>query len=308
MRWNLFRSQRTSKAQRLSPYTRSHRPTLEALEDRRLPATFTWALSGSGDFNAAADWRDQNNNPGVPGPNDDVIVPQSSTPITITSSTSNTINSLLLNADATLTIASGTFTLADVGKNSFINTLVLDAGAALQASANNQANSGTVDIGGGTGAGVLVAGAGATINFTNGPHEFDVNAGSSFAGAGTVLVAGGFVRLNTNVSTPTNFEVESGTVEGPGTLTIPNNFTWKGGALDGDGTAVLPVGSTLNLVGTFPKFVTGGYVLNIAGTANWSGTGELDGSPGSTINNSGQFNVQSDAVSGSGGAGGRPDL
>jgi phage baseplate assembly protein gpV len=304
MRWNLFRSQRTNKAPRRPSDIRSHRPTLEALEDRRLPATFTWALSGSGDFNAAANWRDQNNNPGVPGANDDAVVPPSSTPITITSSSSNTVNSLLLNADATLTVAGGTFTVVDVGKNSFLNNLILDAGATLQASANSQANSGTLDIGGGTGAGALVVGAGAAINFTNNPNEFDVNAGSSFSGTGTVQVAGGLVRLNTNVTIPTSFAIQSGTVEGPGTVTIPGTFTWTGGSLDGHGTAVLPVGSTLNLVGTFPKFVTGGYVLNVAGTTNWSGTGELDGSPGSTINNSGQFNVQSDAVSGSGGAGG----
>jgi hypothetical protein len=280
----------------------SHRLTLEALEERRLPATFTWVLNGSGDFNTAANWHDQNNNPGVPGPNDDAVVNQ--TGINITSSTANTVNSIL--CSAALTIANGsTFTVADVSKNSFISTLTLSAGTTLQANAGNQAGTGTLFIGGGTGAGNLVATAGAIINFTNNPNQFDINAGTSLTGAGMFLIAGGLVKLNVDVNAPANFELENGTLEGPGTLTITNTFTWVGGSLDGAGTTLVPVGKTLNVTGDqFNKLVTGGHTLTIAGTANWTGSGELDGGPGSTINNSGTFNVQNDAVSGSGGTGG----
>lgn len=291
MSWNRFRSRRTSKLPSAPTRTRRSPLALEPLEDRRLPATFTWVQNAGGDFNNAANWRDENNNPGVPGANDDAVI--NTTGINVTSSTSNTVNSLLCGAQ--LTLLGGTFSIADAGKNSHINTLVQNAGTTLQA------NAGTLFVSGGSSSGTLVAASGAMITFGN--DQFSMNAGSSLTGAGLFFVGGGMLTLNVDENAPANFQVDGGAVNGPGILTITNTFTWSGGNLDGPSTTIVPVGTTLNITSFNFKYLTGGHVLNIAGTATWTGTGELDGSPGSTLNNSGIFNVQTDVVSGSGGAG-----
>lgn len=290
MMWNLFRSRRARTLRPAPAQARPYRLALEELEDRRLLSTFNWILNADGAFNNAANWRDAGNNPGVPGATDDAII--GITGINVTSSTSAAVNSLL--CSATLTVTSGPFSIANVGKNSSITTLFLNAGT-LQVNAN------TLFITAGTSAGSLVAAAGATMTFGN--NQFSMNAGSSLSGAGLFFVGGGTFTFNVNETAPTNFQVGGGTVNGPGILTIANTFTWTGGSFDGTGTTTFPAGTTLNISGINFKFVTGGHVLNLAGTTTWTGTGELDGSPGSIINNSGTFTAQNDAVSGNGGAG-----
>jgi hypothetical protein len=296
MIWNLFQSRRTKTLRPAPCHIRPHRLVLEELEERRLLSTFTWVPNASGDFNTAANWLNQSTSTaGVPGAGDDAVV--SITGINITSSTTNTVNSILCGAQ--LTITSGTFTIA-LGKNSHINTLVVNAGTALQANAGSP--NATLFISGGTSSGTLAAAAGATITFGN--NQFSMNGGSLLTGAGLFLVGGGMLTFNVNENAPANFQVDGGAVNGPGVLTITDTFTWSGGNLDGTSTTLVPAGTTLNITGSNHfKYVTGGHILNIAGTATWTGTGELDGSPGSTINNSGIFNVQTDAVSGNGGAG-----
>ncbi len=54
---------------------------LEVLEAREVPATFTWVGDRDGVLNSgyvAANWRDQNNQPGVPDAGDDIIIPATS--------------------------------------------------------------------------------------------------------------------------------------------------------------------------------------------------------------------------------------
>src|SRR5262249_48135856 len=62
---------------------------LELLEDRVVPATFTWFPNADGNFNVAANWRNQGGNPGVPGPTDDANINFSG--ITVTLSESHTV-------------------------------------------------------------------------------------------------------------------------------------------------------------------------------------------------------------------------
>src|SRR5262249_2051014 len=107
------------------------RPSLCSLEDRILPSggVFHWVNSGSGDFNVAANWRDQNNNPGRPGSGDTADISQ--TGITVTSSVNNTIQSLT--SSATLEVSRGTFTVAAASQ---VDHLRIDGGTF-------QANQGT---------------------------------------------------------------------------------------------------------------------------------------------------------------------
>src|SRR5207247_7983520 len=117
------------------------------------------------------------------------------------------INSVLCSAH--LTITAGTFSIAGLGVNSFINTLVLNSGSTLQT------GSGSLFIAGGSSASSLVAGTNSTITFGN--NVFAMNAGSSLTGTGLFLVGGGTLTLNVNATTPTNFQLDGGAVDGAGT-------------------------------------------------------------------------------------------
>src|SRR5438309_1506489 len=90
------------------------RSSVEALEERRLLATFQWAGNSDGDFGVAANWQDQNNQPGVPGPNDDAIIGFSG--ITVTVAASAAVSSL--KSSARVNVSSGTLSLANVASNS----------------------------------------------------------------------------------------------------------------------------------------------------------------------------------------------
>jgi hypothetical protein len=290
MHWNLFRFPRTPRLRPAASRTRRQRLILEEFEDRLLLSTITWILNGSGDFANAANW----NTGTVPGPSDDAII--NLTGITITSSQSPTVNSLQCSGQ--LMITGGIFTINNGGTaNSHISTLAIDSGTALQVLANS------LFINGGSSAGSLVAAGGAAIKLGN--DQFSMNAGSALLGTGLFFVAGGMLTFNVNENAPANFQVDGGAVNGPGILTITNTFTWSGGNLDGNGSTVVPIGTTLNISGANFKYLTSGHTLNIAGTATWTDSGDLDGSPGSVLNitSTGTFNVETDAVSGSGGAG-----
>jgi hypothetical protein len=290
MRWNWFRSRQTRTLRSALAPRRRYRLAVEELEDRCLLSTITWITNGNGDFNNGANWSSGS----VPGAGDDAII--DITGITVTSSQFPTVNSLQCSAQ--LSITGGVFTVNNGGTdNSHISTLVVSSGAALQTLAN------TLFINGGSSNGNLVAAGGSAIKFGN--DQFSMNSGSGFLGSGLFFVAGGMLTFNVSENAPTSFQVDGGALDGPGTLTITNTdtFTWSGGNLDGSGTTIVDVGGTLNISGFGFKYLTGGHTLDMAGTATWTGSGELDGSPGSIFNNTGTFNVETDAVSGSGGAG-----
>ena len=295
MKWNLFQSRRTKKLRPTHVNAKPCRLAVEALEDRWLPSTITWLNNASGFFNVPTNWQG-----GVPTPSDDAIIPFSG--ITVTSSANVTVNSITCTGATLAIAANASFTAVGGGlggTTSSISTLTLGSGSTLQASAS------TLAIGGGTSAGTLTALTGAIIAFNFNSGQFTMNSGSSLSGSGLFFV-GGFETLTFNVdeNAPTNFQLDnSGTVNGPGNLTITNTFTWTGGTLGGSSTTIVPAGTTLNISNNFNKFVTGSHVLNLAGTTTWTGTGELDGSPGSTINNSGTFTAQNDGVCGNGGQG-----
>ena len=61
-------------------------PLLEALEERVLPATVSW-IGGSGDWNTAANWRDDALVNRLPGPDDDAVIDVAGISVTHTSGT-----------------------------------------------------------------------------------------------------------------------------------------------------------------------------------------------------------------------------
>jgi fibronectin-binding autotransporter adhesin len=169
-------------------------------------------------------------------------------------------------------------------------TVSLDAGGA------TQSESGTFNVA-----------SGATLDFINnfdGVSEGDVelNAGTALLGDGLYELDLGTLTVNTNLSVA-NLTVTGGTLNGLKTVTVTQAFDWSGGDLDGAGTTTAASGATLAISGSSTKFLTGSHILNNVGTGNWTGTGEFDGSPGSTFNNSGTFTAQNDANFGNGGQG-----
>src|SRR6516162_8791367 len=102
MRWNVFRSRRTTQLRPAQTRRGPNQLALESLEDRCLLATFNWVLPVDGDFNTSANWINTSTNlPGVPGPSDDAVI--SNGTITVTSAISNTVNSLTCSANLSIT-------------------------------------------------------------------------------------------------------------------------------------------------------------------------------------------------------------
>jgi hypothetical protein len=268
------------------------RPALEALEDRWLPSTFTWFQPVDGNFNDPSLWRDQNNNPGVPGPGDDATIPGG---ITVTMSQSNTVNSL--NSSASLEILRGvTFATNNVNNNAVLTGYDLQNGATLQV------NGGVTFLQGGTIAGTLDVGSGATLQFLI--NTTTVNPGASFTGPGQYLMSGGVLggpelTLNTDLTAPADFWLQNGVLDGPGTLTIPSGVTFsmiQGGAggnvMGGTGKTAVLSGATLNVSGLGEYFDA--RTITNAGTINLGGTGDINIADGATLHNlaGGVINIQ----------------
>src|SRR6266446_5342568 len=107
--------------------------------------TIAWATGISGDFATAANWSPAT----VPGSGNDVAISPSGT-YTVTSSISETVNSLTTAAGATLAVTGGTFTInSGTGAGANAGTLRVDAGGTLHV-IGTIAGSGSVIINGGT--------------------------------------------------------------------------------------------------------------------------------------------------------------
>jgi hypothetical protein len=290
-RWNYAKDRNRVLHRRRGDRRTKSFGTPEVLESRCLLSTFTWANNADGAFNVAANWKDQNGNPGVPGPNDTAQINFSG--ITVTVPSSIAVNDLT--DTATLHIASGaTFTLANNAANSTIGPLVLDSGGGFKVTGGTTTRNGTS-----TAAGTFDVAPGVTLAING---TLSANAGVSLSDTGLYEVTNGTLTVNTPLSVA-NFAMTGGTQNGTSPFTI-TTFSWMGGALDGSSTTNIPSGATLSLNGAGTKYLTGGHILNNQGTGTWTGTGEFDGSPGSTFNNSGTFTASSDTDFGNGGAGG----
>jgi hypothetical protein len=278
--------------------SRSFRPVVEVLEDRRLLATFTWFQTVDGTYGDSTKWHDQNGTLGLPGPNDDTSLPSG---INVTSALARTVNSLTSNAHFEIT--AGTFTLRNVGHDSILSGLVVDAGAIFQVLG------GTTYLSGCTIAGTIDVEPGATLRFLHGDNN--LNSGTSLTGAGQYLVSGDTfggpgVHLNTNVTAPAHFLLQNGILDGSGTLTINGQFDWiSGGAgsasMAGTGITNVSAGATLHVGGT-NGVTLNTRTINNAGTVNWDGASIWSFATGTFNNLAGaNFNALTDQNVGFGG-------
>ncbi len=183
-------------------------------------------------------------------------------------------------------------------------------------------NSGSVDIqsgivslnnGGTHTTGSFIATSPGTLRFSGGTHSIDagnmggtgtidfsggtatIASGVTYNVAGVTSVTGGAAAaaFNTNAST-VGLVVLAGYLSGSGIVTV-QTATWSGGYMSGTGSTVITSGGTLSISGTPSKHLDA-RLLNIAGTATWTGTGYMYFYNNGTINNQtgAFFDVQND--------------
>ena len=201
--------------------------------------------------------------------------------------------------DAILNVGSSTFTNAGTfiksgtagtatvtGFNgSFINTGLIDAQTGRLHFPDNVISSGAGNtFHAADGAAVTFRGDFFGLKFTD----------TTFSGPGVNLLDLGANQapLNGAIST-SNLEFRSGRLSG--TSTITGTLNWTGGTIEGGPMAMtIASGSTLNLMGDAAKTLSGSSINN-AGTTNWTGAGDLNLNNNAIFNNTGVFNVQTDA-------------
>jgi hypothetical protein len=256
------------------------RPLGIALEPRCLLSTFTWDINGDGDFNVAANWVNQDNQHGVPGPGDTAIINYGG--ITVSVNQSDAVDNL--QSGAILKINGGTFAVADLVQNTAISSLILGPGATFEV------DGGAASIGGsGTFAGTFSAAPEATIDFAAGTQQID--GGALFDGSGQYMVGGATWVVNAAITAPTNFAFDGGSFENGdldvlGSFSLPGTFTWAGGILGGTGTTLVESGATVHITGSREKNLGDRATLENEGTAVWDGSGSITGG---TIDNVGTF-------------------
>jgi hypothetical protein len=319
----LFNSLRTNPARRPAEPKRRVHLVLESLEDRLMPANVFWNLNADGDFNNAANWDVQGTNPvqhRVPGPGDDatVGVTQAIT-VRLRSGDDITVHTLTLHEH--LQIDGGASLTIAAGNNNIIDGITLANGGTLHvANPNTLLQLTTTGIS--TYAGALNVDAGAQLIFNGTDQSHQLNAGTTFAGAGLYSRGGfnpvGFV-VNAPLTFPQNFELDAGpmtlnaditvgqnftqgrpgiygSIAGPGGVTVPagSAYTWNGGTIQGAGRLDVQPGGALNIPGGDTLTLLDRTVNN-AGTINWTGTHGIVGG-NATVNNlaGGVFNVGND--------------
>ncbi len=264
---------------------------VETLESRVVLATYNWVAGVPGDWDVAANWRDQDNLPGIPGAGDDAKFTE-----VVTSTVSRTVNSLNSGFGG-LHVTGGTFAISHtVGPGSFLSGLVLDSGAALGASGEQ------LDLFGSEISGNLISeGIDTTIRFA---RLEDLKVGAQLTGTGTFLIegdTGGGPTVNieaaANIVTSSKLKFSGGaSLTGPGTLTIGGSAVWNSMTMSGTGQTIVQPGATLN--------ITGGVILSQRTLINngqilFSGAGNLDVTNNGTIDNRGSLEIATDrAISG----------
>lgn len=280
-----FSLRRVSKSGPLSASRGRCRPVLEAFEDRCLPATFSWFQAVDGNFNDPARWRNDQSQPGVPGPNDTAVINISGN-FTVTLTASHTVNRIF--AGNRVAVNPGTtLTLANSLDNSRFGQLLLQGALTTNGGVTQILDNSDLQ-------GVMTTGVAAVLQFGSGTHQF--NAGAAFSGAGRVILGGSF---NVNIAHSTAAAVElvaGGTLGGVANFTLTNRLTWTGGAMSGTGQTVIPVGATLTLAGTDLKSLSQRTVLT-QGTTIISGSGSLGAGNGAIWTNAAgaTVDIQSDA-------------
>ncbi len=149
--------------------------------------------------------------------------------------------------------------------------------------------------------------AGASLTLENGRT---LTAAGSFRNDGTLIVAAGSSLTVTGTYTHSGSLIvqdqaafnlagtgtfSAGIVSGAGSANITGRLTWTGGSMVGPGTTTIAAGARLDISGTSDKALNGRSLVN-AGTVTWSGSGNIAGGNGASVQNQpgALFDAQSD--------------
>jgi len=138
-----------------------------------------------------------------------------------------------------------------------------------------------------------------TIDIDSGQLElnggtYNLNDGTAFTGTGLTRAVAGTFTLSGTLSADQNFEIAGANIGGTHTLS-GGAWDWSSGTLGGPGTTTIASGATLELDGASGKAMNGSRILANQGTVVFGGTGGLTLTSGATVNNTGLFDIQSDA-------------
>ena len=169
---------------------------------------------------------------------------------------------------------------------------------------------GTFDVSNGTlefnedtytlGAATTVTGTSGTVRFS-GTNSTTISGGYTLTGTATTNTTGGTVTFDTLSSSTAGFIMTGGTLTGSGTVIITGSSAiWAGGTMRGTGTTrIAATTGALTLQGAGTKNMDAGRVLEVRGTATWTGgtfelnaTGTAIGSGRIDIVSGGLFEAQ----------------
>ncbi len=277
---------------------------IEPLESRTLLSTITW---NSTDHPAGGDWDTASNWVGgiLPGSSDDVIITLAATAtVTHSQSLSDSVHSITTNALTTLTISSGSLSVA--ATSTLAGPLDLSGGTLTGPGDLTIAGMMTWTGGSLTGSGNTVIAAGAALDITGG----SVTAGRAIdSTAGPINWTGGTIGGTLDDTGALNISGSSGKDLSGGTINQAGTTTWTGTgglALDYAGLFNNLVGSTFDdqtdstiarADGTPGTFANAGTFKKSAGT----GTTTFGAAYPVAFNNSGVVQVQSGTLSLAGG-------
>ena len=277
-----------------------------------MPASYSWAAAVDGSWFDASKWKDQNNQPGVPGCGDNASIGFGGITVTVNGSACAyklTAGSRILVQTGSLSVESGpsnSIYELDLTPGTVLNTpdnhsLGLSGGSDLQGTINvgdlASFYPGSFTLSGAinnpAGSFVYLGGSGLTV--------LNINPGSQLNGAGMYWYVGCLVNCFANLTFNSDVTVQNVTVDtnmgitGPNKLTVTGTMNWDSGSMLGTGSTDIAAGATLNITG-------GTYIddrtINNYGTTNWvvALPGSIQSQVGATFNNYGTANVQNDGL------------
>lgn len=148
---------------------------------------------------------------------------------------------------------------------------------------------------GGSGSGAFTNASNASIKFTGGTMVLNSSSNNNAIAGFTRIEPGAILTLNGPHSIPagSKFELAGGVVNGSGSLTGPGTFEWSSGDIKGQLT-VSPE-TKMIITSDAHKRIEAGQLHN-QGSITWTGNGHIVGFGGSSITNSGLFEIKNDSV------------
>jgi hypothetical protein len=149
-----------------------------------------------------------------------------------------------------------------------------------------------IDTSGDQDSGTWNAAPNSSISFDGGSQTF--NDGTKLTGGGVYEVGDTSLRIDNNFTLANLFLMPGAYLYGNWALTVTTYFGWLGGTIAGPGAINIAAGATMGVQNAGNVSLNG--TINNAGTILWIGPGQINGTSGAVINNSGTFNIDSDST------------